>query len=179
MFKVLPDSVLTPRLTLRPWVLGDLEARTRLLADCRIAEYVGGGSQLPKKQESSLVTDIQMHAEGVAYRLAVCLRDSGILVGISSIQEVSFRDARVELVIAVAKEYRGHGYAPEASKYLVLAAFASNAGLQAIYGRVAMCNGSSKRLVRKLGMHRQDTLRERLHIFGERYYVLRRPAHGA
>jgi [ribosomal protein S5]-alanine N-acetyltransferase len=177
---VLP-TLTTPRLVLRPFSRADADAVCKLAGAREIAQYT---LHIPYPYERQMaVTWIASHADrfarGEGVTLAVTLRDSGDLVGAMGLS-VDDENDNGELGYWIGVPYWGRGYATEAAKALLAYGF-GKLNLHRIYACHLAPNVASGRVMQKLGMVREGTLREHVAKWGQRYdlvmYGLMRSEH--
>lgn len=85
------------------------------------------------------------------FNFAVCLRDSGLLIGGCGIRLESQASRVANLGWAISPEFQGRGYAPEAALELIRFGFAE-LDLQVIYATCDARNSASIRVMEKLAM---------------------------
>ena len=84
------------------------------------------------------------------YVLAVVLKENGVLIGDTGINEVDGKPGEVEIGYTICREYQGRGYATElvAGMYDFVK---SDFGFETLYGRVMGGNDASVRVLQKNG----------------------------
>jgi ribosomal-protein-alanine N-acetyltransferase len=167
-------SLETDRLLLRPFIAEDLEFLNLLHADPEVARYIGYGKPRTETENRGLMDKIfkAYEEEGLGH-LAVCLRDSGELVGRCglSLLEVEAHPAsgqaprwfwnrgsapagmkivhRIELGYTFARDHWGHGYATESAAAVRDLAFRSRQEEQLV-AAISAENTASINVAKKL-----------------------------
>jgi RimJ/RimL family protein N-acetyltransferase len=137
-------------LTIREFQLADAEALFSLQSDPRATRYAGGTRTKRQSQESlyRIINRVRKYGFGT---FAVQLSAGGPAIGWAGIQKVLDAE-RYELLYALRSEYWGRGYATEAGRVLLGAAFSlEGAGPQEIFGLVFPQNVPSIRVLENLG----------------------------
>lgn len=150
----------TPRLAIRPFVLGDLEALHAVYGDPEVMRYVDGDYASLQATRTALATHIEMHEkDGFAYW--------AVLRGDELVGEVGFGRLgdEIEMGWTFARAHWGQGYATEAGEAALRRAPAANL-LAVIHPE----NESSKRVAEKLGFE----LAERSEGRGHEQLIYRR-----
>jgi len=175
-------TLATSRLLLRPFRRSDAEAVWKLAGAREIAQYT---LHIPHPYELQMaVTWIASHADrfaaGEGVTLAVTLQDGGELVGAMGLSVDGENDTG-ELGYWIGLPYWGRGYATEAARALLTYGFAE-LDLHRLYACHLAPNVASGRVMQKLGMVREGTLRGHVAKWGKRYdlvmYGLLRSEHG-
>ena len=97
---------------------------------------------------------------------AVCLRDSGKMIGTCGFTELDERNMCGEIGYVINPKYRGNGYAEEAAKRFFEFGFEELA-LQRIQARFMVGNEASRHVMEKLGMQFEGINRNALHVRGK------------
>ena len=157
----------TARLRLRPFVLADAEAVSTLAGDEAVARDT---LNIPHPYERDHAEEwIGSHQgqfarrESVTY--AVTRREDDALVGAIGLILDTENDA-AELGYWIGREHWGRGFATEAARAVVAWAFES-LGLHRIHASHFPRNPASGRVLRKLGMTHEGTLRQHVKKWGE------------
>lgn len=158
-----PDlPIVTPRLTLRPFTRGDVDAVFDYRGRDDVALYLFDAAL--SREECALA--IQQRTlqtswveEGDKIVLAVELSGEGPLIGEMSLIWRSSEARQGEIGWIFHPDYQGHGYATEAARAIVDLGFAG-ADLHRIFARCDARNESSWRLMERLGMRREAHFRE-------------------
>lgn len=153
-------TLTTNRLLLRPFQLSDASDVQRLAGDRDVASTT---LRIPHPYKDGMAEEwIGTHADkftkGEAVSLAMTLRDAGMLVGAVGL-EICKEHSRSELGYWIGTPYWGQGYATEAAKALVEHGF-QIIGLNRIYAHHIVRNPASGRVMLKIGMRHEGTLRQ-------------------
>lgn len=149
----------TDRLILRPFTAGDADAVTALVGAREIAVST---LSIPHPYDRSMAEAWLATHEGAFERgeslvLAVTQRDGGALVGCVGLA-IEQEHRRAELGYWTGLDYWGRGYCTEAAAAAVRHAFES-IGLHRVFARHLVRNPASGRVMQKLGMRHEGTLR--------------------
>lgn len=155
-------SLITHRLLLRPFTPADAAEVQRLAGDREVASTT---SRIPYPYKDGMAEEwISRHAEsfakGEGISLAVTLRDKGMLVGAVGL-EICKNHSRAELGYWIGKPYWGHGFAAEAAGVLLNYGFRV-LSLNRVYAQHLVRNPASGRVMLKIGMRHEGTLRQHL-----------------
>jgi len=150
----------TPRLVLRAFTLDDVDEVARLAGDPLIAETT---ANIPHPYESKhaegwIATHAEQYREGTLMNVAVTDRADGALYGCVGL-EIRPAVNRAEIGYWIGVPYWNRGYATEASWALLTWAFRER-GLHRVMARFVGRNPSSGRVMEKLGMRHEGTLRD-------------------
>ncbi|WP_106767511.1 GNAT family N-acetyltransferase [Paenibacillus faecalis] len=157
--KMLPTIPLD-RLILRPFSLEDAKVVQELAGDKYIAETT---LYIPHPYEDGIAEEwIKTHAdhfnENRSLTLAIAHKEQKYVIGSISIAfHTKFNHG--ELAYWVGKKYSNHGYCTEAAKGIVKYAF-EEMHLNRIYARYLGNNPASGKVMQKLGMTYEGTLRQ-------------------
>lgn len=152
------QTLTTPRLTLRPWREDDLAPFATLTADPRVMEYFP--APLTREESDQLALKLKAHLEEKGWGIwAATVTDTGEFIGFIGIKEVTkehlpapFTPA-VEVAWRLAHPHWGHGYATEGARAALHYGF-TTLHLPEIVAYTAEINLRSRRVMEKLGMHR-------------------------
>jgi ribosomal-protein-alanine N-acetyltransferase len=149
----------TERLILRPFTPADADDVTALVGPREIAANT---LSIPHPYDRSmaeawLATHEDGFERGESLVLAVTLREGGTLVGCVGLA-IDAGHRRAELGYWTGVDFWGHGYCTEASAAAVRYAFES-IGLHKVFARHLVRNPASGRVMQKLGMRHEGTLR--------------------
>ena len=150
----------TARLTLRPFSAAD-GPRVKLLAGERAIADTTGSIAHPYEDgmaESWIAKHAAEFEAGKSLHLAVTLRDNGELLGAIGLT-LSPPHRRAELGYWLGTPYWGRGYATEAGAAIVCYGFA-DLGLAKVFANHMTRNPASGRILEKLGMCAEGTLRQ-------------------
>lgn len=171
----------TQRLTLRPFLRGDVDAVFAYRRREDVARYLFDVAL--SKEECALavqqrIGQVALEAEGDKIILAVELRQTGALIGEVSLISRSIDDRQAEAGWIFDPEYQGQGYATEAAEAIFDLAFGPG-DMHRVAARCDVRNEPSWRLMERLGMRREAHFREHAIFKGEWdeefvYAILRR-----
>jgi RimJ/RimL family protein N-acetyltransferase len=163
-----PDFPLrTARLTLRPYVSGDLDALYDIQSRPEVTRYLMYGTR--DRDQVREILQARIRADGPerdAVDLAVVLPDSGTLIGdvVLFLRNPEHRQGEIGYVFH--PDYGGRGYATEAARVLLGLGF-GDYGLHRIIGRIDARNTASARVLERLGMRREAHFVENEIVKGE------------
>lgn len=170
--------VTTARLRLRPFEAGDFEAVYAMESHPEVARYLYWEPRTRDEARAALDRRVRMtslEGDPAALRLAVILRDSGQLIGDFSLGVRSRRDRQGEIGFMFHPAHHGRGYATEAGLAVLALGFDAY-DLHRIAGSCDARNTASARLMERLGMRLEGTLRETEFVKGtwcdERIYAI-------
>jgi RimJ/RimL family protein N-acetyltransferase len=159
-YPVLP--ITTPRLTLRPFIRGDVDGVFDYRSRKEVALYLFD----PPLSREECALAVQQRTlqtgwseEGDKIVLAVELSESGLLIGEMSLIWRSVEARQGEIGWIFHPQHHGRGYATEAACALINLGF-QDADLHRIFARCDARNSSSWRLMERLGMRREAHFRE-------------------
>ena len=155
---MLPRTIRTKRLTLRPHRSDDLEAMSRYMADPKFSEDVVAS---PRAGPAAAARDWLERAQRYDWRAEPhwgvwC--DEELVGGVSL--RIDEANRRAEIAYEVASAHRNRGIATEAAKAVIESAFAADPDLNRITARADARNGPSIRVLQKLRLRYEGTLRE-------------------
>ena len=158
----------TARLVLRPFALSDADEVQRLAGDERIAATT---LNVPHPYEDGMAEEwISTHQPrfeaGTLRNFAITLADSGELVGVVGI-EIDPQTQIGELGYWIGVPYWSNGYCTEAAREVVRYGF--SIGLKRIHAHFMATNLASGRVMEKLGMTCEGTLRQHVVKHGVRH----------
>ena len=149
----LPEKLETERLILRQWSEQDVDPFVALNADPKVMEYFP--STLSRDDTEKSVARIRMQFEQHNFGLwAVQLRATGAFIGFVGLHVPDFGapfTPCVEVGWRLARDYWGHGYAPEAAAESLRDGY-ERVGLSEIVSMTSTTNLKSMRVMEKLGM---------------------------
>jgi ribosomal-protein-alanine N-acetyltransferase len=152
---VLHSSLRTERLVLREWRDDDLPPFSAMNADPRVMEHFP--SVLSREQSDAAAVRIRAHFAEHGYGLwaveILGVTPFAGFVGLSSPGFESTFTPCVEIGWRLAREYQGHGFATEGARAALAYGFAT-ALLDEIVSLTVSANAPSRRVMEKLGMHR-------------------------
>jgi RimJ/RimL family protein N-acetyltransferase len=163
-----PDYPLeTARLTLRPYVAGDLDALHDIQSRPEVTRYLLYDAR--DRDQVRKVLDERMQADLIerdALNLAVVLPETGALIGDVVLFLRSQEQRQGEIGYVFHPDYGGRGYATEAARALLGLGF-EHYGLHRIVGRLDARNTASARVLERLGMRREARFVQNEFIKGE------------
>lgn len=151
-----PLPIETERLLLRAFSPGDVEEMSAIYGDDEVMRYVWFGTLDLGATTARLERHTREQLERGFATWAVVERESGRVVGDAGL-DVWQPTGEPELGYTLARSSWGHGYATEAARACLDAAFA-HLGAQRVVATVEEGNDRSLRVVDRLGMRRVDTV---------------------
>ena len=157
----------TPRLLLR-WISeDDIDSLYEIFSDPQVMRYWSTVPLTDRQAAAELQREIaEGNESGTMLKWGLALRDSGALIGTTTLFNLSLENGRAEIGYAMARAYWGKGYMNEALKALVSHAF-EVMGLRRLEADVDPRNAPSIHTLERLGFQREGFLRERWHVNGE------------
>lgn len=160
-----PDLT-TPRLLLRGFQLEDAPRVALLAGDFEVARML---SSIPHPYEEELAVEwIQGHPNQLkcqtAIHYAILIRENNLLIGAIGLQ-FDWPNQSAELGYWIGKPYWNQGYATEAARAVLKYAF-RELGLNRVEARHMTKNPASGRVMQKIGMTYEGTLRQSIYRFG-------------
>jgi RimJ/RimL family protein N-acetyltransferase len=158
-----PDyPIATARLDLRPHRSSDFDDLMRFHTDPEVVRYIPWPVRTPEQVRAALASRTHqgvVTGPGEWLVLAMELRAERRVIGEVLLKFDSDTDSRGELGYAMARDVEGNGYATEAAGTMLDLAF-TRFGLHRVVARLDARNGSSARLLGRLGMRQEAHLRE-------------------
>lgn len=159
-------TILTARLTLRPFTPGDAAAVGALCGDREIA---AGTLLIPHPYsradaEAWIATHQAAFEAGTQVVFAVALRATTAVVGSVGLAIERAHD-RAELGYWIGREHWNRGYATEAARAVIAYAFETCA-LERVFASHFMRNPASRRVLEKAGMRHEGTARHYVKKWG-------------
>ncbi len=150
----------TPRLILRGFRSADIPAIVHLLQDPAIARTTLHIPYPYTEEDARTWLRIQQDqlAQGWGYTFAITQRASGQLIGAIDIR-LTMPHRRAEIGYWIGTPYWGQGYATEAARAVLRFGF-EDLHLNRIAATHMVGNPASGRVMEKLGMHYEGTLRQ-------------------
>jgi RimJ/RimL family protein N-acetyltransferase len=165
-----PDyPIRTPRLTLRPYTLDDLDAVHDMQSRPEVTRYLLFGPRGRAEARTSLQQKIAATAldyEGANLTLAVVLPETGAVIGDVMLFWRSREHRQGEVGYIFHPNHGGHGYATEAAREMLRLGF-DDFGLHRVIGRIDARNTASARVLERLGMRREAHFLQNEMIKGE------------
>ncbi|MEW9550630.1 GNAT family N-acetyltransferase [Nonomuraea sp. NPDC050783] len=161
--------ITTPRLTLRPFTLDDLDAVHAYESRPDVTRYLYWHPRDRDTSREALAKKAirtAIHREGDGLDLAITLRGSGHLIGSALLIWTSREHRQGEIGYVLHPGHHGHGYATEAAREMLRLGF-TGLHLHRITGRLDARNTASARVLTKLGMRHEATLIDNEYVKGE------------
>jgi RimJ/RimL family protein N-acetyltransferase len=157
----------TARLVLHRFALADAPDVQRLAGERDIARYT---LSIPHPYVDGMAEQwIGSHEErlasGQGATFAISLSSGGLLIGAIGL-EINQEHHRAELGYWIGKPYWGQGYCTEAARAVVRFAF-EDLRLNRVHASHFSNNPASGRVMQKIGMRREASLRQHIHKWGE------------
>ncbi len=168
----------TDRLLLRDYVVNDFDRVHIYGADPEFSKYELWGPNSKEDTQIFIETAIQQ-AEAkprFKFELAVCLRESGLLIGGCGIRRETEESHVASLGWAIHPEFQRNGYATEAARAVIEFGF-QVLGLSVIFATCDARNIASFTVMKKVGMRRVGFTRGEKEVKGHmrdsyRYEIL-------
>jgi [ribosomal protein S5]-alanine N-acetyltransferase len=157
----------TPRLRLRPFERGDLAAIHRVYSDPEVMRWVGTGPVADRATTERMLAGYAAHQRSHGFSFwAVLESASGALIGDAGLHRTTAGE--VELGYTLGREWWGRGYATEAGRAWLAAAF-GQLGIDEVIALAEPANAGSLHVLEKLGMQPRGTRM----AFGREHLVYR------
>ncbi|MCP4537046.1 MAG: GNAT family N-acetyltransferase [Chloroflexi bacterium] len=154
-------TIITPRLTLRPFTEDDIDPMYQIMIGKDVLRYFPRTDPPERDRVEKMVLGLLKHWKEYGYGLwAVESRSNGDLMGRCGLQYLPDTD-EVEVDFILGREFWGQGFATEAGRTSVRHGF-DELGVKSIVGIVHVDNGASQRALEKLGL----TRKKRAEYFG-------------
>jgi aminoglycoside 6'-N-acetyltransferase len=157
-----PLELQTARLLLRPFVPSDASIFAAYRSDPEVARYQGWEAPFEVPQARAFIASMEQVVPGTPgawYQLAICLRETGELVGDCAFRVLADEARQGEIGFTLARPHQGHGYATEAVKGLLGHLF----GALKLHRVRAICdveNPASARVLERVGFRCEGQFRE-------------------
>ena len=161
-------ELMTTRLRLRDFELGDYQAVHAFATDLAVVRYVEWGPNTPKETQAFLREAIASADISPRQRYALAIMvpsDANRLIGSIELRVVSCEHRRGEIGYVLARESWGLGYATEATRRLLTFGF-DELGLHKISATCDPENRASVAVLTKNGMHQEGVLRDHVYSRG-------------
>ena len=150
----------TRRLILRPWRIEDAPVVQRLAGAWEIADTT---LNIPHPYEDGVAEEWigrheAVYAQGKGIPLAITLADDGTIVGAVSLMSIDRRHERAEIGYWIGKDHWNNGYCTETAREIIRFGF-ERLGLNRVVGHHLTRNPASGRVMQKVGMKHEGTLR--------------------
>ena len=139
-------AIVTPRLRLRPPILGDAKPMAALLDDYDVVRML---SRVPWPYTQADAESV-IRERGGETVFAVCLKSTGALLGICGLHGNDRHPRRAELGYWIGRPHWGQGYATEAAHAAIDYGFTA-LGLDEISANCRVINEASRRVIWKCG----------------------------
>jgi [ribosomal protein S5]-alanine N-acetyltransferase len=140
-----------PRLQLREFIAADAARMHEIYADPEVMRWVGHGAVGSRTESDAMLDGYSAHQQLHGYSFwAVVVSATGRVIGDAGLYG---HDGEVELGYTLAREAWGKGYATEAGRLCVEAAF-GDLGLEALVAITRPENPGSAHVLMKLGFTR-------------------------
>jgi [ribosomal protein S5]-alanine N-acetyltransferase len=162
-------ELMTTRLRLRDFELGDYEAVHAFATDFAVVRYVEWGPNTPEEtqeflREARASADVSPRWR---YAFAVVVQsDAERLIGSIELRVVSCEHRRGEIGYVLAREAWGLGYAREATRRMLAFGF-NELGLHKLSATCDPENRASIAVLTKNGMHQEGVLRDHVYARGQ------------
>ncbi|HSM96383.1 MAG TPA: GNAT family N-acetyltransferase [Rhizomicrobium sp.] len=151
--------LMTPRLTLRPLGLRDVDAVFAMMSDDETMRFWDWPAFKDRDTVADVVeAQIEDAASGQSMYWAVALTPEGAAIGSCDLSDIDRHHRRAEIGFLFNRGYWGNGYAREAMEAVVAFAF-EDLELERLWARFHSGNLASQRLLERLGFSREGTLR--------------------
>ncbi len=153
----------TDRLLLRTLRLDDAHAIHRLVADPDVMKYLPGDMMSLGQVTETIAWLLDCYARNtperiIKFTLAIVAKETGHVIGWCGLGPLDVSPEDIEVFYGLSKVYWGKGLATEAAKAMLEYGFGT-IGLDRIVAVVGCQNVASKRVIEKLGMIYEKTLR--------------------
>ncbi len=160
-------TLVTDRLILRPFTLDDAPAVKELAGEWEIAETT---ANIPHPYEEGMAEEwISTHQEAFdkeeAVTFAITLKPDGVLIGAIGIH-INKTNRLAEMGYWIGKPYWNQGHCTEATKEVLRYVFEA-LGLNRAQARHMTKNPASGRVMHKVGMKYEGTLRQSVFRWGK------------
>lgn len=152
----------TERLTLRPLADGDVDAMTVYRGDPEVCRYLPFAPQTAddiRARVGRLFGSTSLEGENAGVPVGIVRREDGLLIGDLVLFHLDAVNGTVEIGWVIRPDAAGRGYATEACRALLDAAFRSY-GVRRVVARIDAENTASARLAERLGMRLEAHLVE-------------------
>lgn len=162
-----PVRLETERLTLREVAIDDAEAMQRFAGDRDVVRFMQWGPNTLEQTRTFCEKQLlaQRDLDRRDFEFSICEKDGEALIGAAGLRVESEQRA-AELGYVLHHEFWGRGLATEAARALSQFGFGV-LGLHRISALVDPENLGSRRVLGKLGMREEGTLRHQVHVRGE------------
>ena len=162
----MPPALSTERLLLRPFRMTDVDDLFAYTHDSEVARTSSWDAHLTiDEARAFLERTLRGYERGERSIWAMEHLADGRMMGTIGLYEVTTQHARAVLAYALARPAWNSGYTTEAASRIITYGF-ENLSLNRIEGFCLPQNGASRRVMDKVGMTYEGTLRERMWLKG-------------
>lgn len=155
----MPLPLRTERLILRPYRSEDAEASLSVYADADVARYLLDEPWTPQLARTRVAERLERTSlDGPRRSLALVIERDGVLIGDVALWLTDETGRKAEIGWVLGSAHAGQGYASEAVRAVLAAAFEHH-GLHRVEAQMDARNEASARLSERLGMTREALLR--------------------
>ena len=159
--------ITTPRIILRWLSEDDIDGLYAVFSDPQVMRYWSSGPLANREAAAALQREIaDSNEKETMIKWGLALRDSNLVIGTTTLFNLSLDNGRAEIGYALGSAHWGKGYMNEALRALVAHAF-EVMNLRRLEADVDPRNAASIRTLERLGFQREGFLRERWHVCGE------------
>ena len=150
-------ALVTPRLELRPWGMGDVDRLFAILQEPGILQYFPNPAAPPRVWVEKYIRHHRQHWQERGYgHWALVDRKNGLLAGWVGLEYLPELE-QAEIAYLLSGETKGRGFATEAAQAALSYGFMT-CGLKEIIGLVHPGNTASIRVLEKCGLKFSDQL---------------------
>ncbi|MEI8134199.1 MAG: GNAT family protein [bacterium] len=162
-----PPTLETERLLIRPLALPDAEAIFEYASDPDVSKYVLFDTHRTIDDSIAFINQVlNCYSNNEPSALAIILKPENKLIGTIGYLNWHDQHKRIEIGYALSAKYWNQGIVTEASICLINFLFSAS-DLNRIEARCKVENIGSSRVMEKVGMKYEGTLREQLFVKGE------------
>ena len=163
VFKHIP-TIETERLVLRRMSRSDAEDMYEYASDPAVTRFLTWDVHPNARFSANYLSFLQSkYRSGEFFDWAVTLRSSGKMIGTCGFSHFNFPAYSAEIGYVLNPRYWGRGIASEAAARVIRFGF-DYLGLNRIEARCMCGNGQSRRVMEKLGMKYEGTVRDGLYV---------------
>ena len=158
-----PNTIETARLVIRRVYSTDITL-FGATSDPEVVKYEPWGPHTDVTQFMEYINQVfDKYENGDITEWTIELEETGDPIGMINVHNISPTHKHGELGFWIAKDYWGNGYATEACKAIIYHTFAE-LGFQRIHSITASENLACKRVLEKIGMKFEGTLRQYMYL---------------
>lgn len=154
----LPEVIETARLRLRPWAIGDVDDVLSYAQDPEWSKHLRVLPRPYGRGDAERFVARQLLLDSVAHPAWAIVIEGAVSGGINI--RFDFAHLLGEIGYALARVHWNRGYATEAARAVIDAAFEAHADLNRVHARADVDNRGSQRVMEKVGMTREGVLRQ-------------------